>query len=59
MYFDRFDVEAHFAFYADHYSGQFSDFYIRLCESVIILTLAHFSLVTIAYLLMVRLFTIT
>lgn len=31
MYFDRFDiVEAHYAFYSDWHSGQFSDFYARL-----------------------------
>ena len=33
MYFDRFDiVEAHFAFYADNWSGQFCPFYIRQCR---------------------------
>ena len=33
MYFNRFDiVEAHFAFYTDNWSGQFSDFYIRACR---------------------------
>mgnify|MGYP003130327147 CR=1 FL=1 len=31
--FDRFDiVEAHYAFYEEHHSGQASDFYRRLCH---------------------------
>ncbi len=33
MYFDRFDiVEAHFLFYCDHHSGQWSDFYEKMCK---------------------------
>lgn len=31
MYFDRFDiVAAHYAFYCDYHSGQWSEFYKRL-----------------------------
>ena len=31
--FNRFDiVEAHYAFYEEHHSGQSSDFYRRLCH---------------------------
>jgi hypothetical protein len=33
MYWDHFDIlEAHFAFYSDYHSGQWSQFYRRLCH---------------------------
>ena len=34
-YFDRFDIkEAHFLFWSEHHSGQFSDGYIRMCKAL-------------------------
>lgn len=33
--FDRFDIkEAHFLFWSEHHSGQFSDGYIRMCKAL-------------------------
>jgi len=33
MWFDRFDiVSAHYAFYSDFHSGQFSEFYSKMCR---------------------------
>jgi len=33
MYYDKFDIiEAHYAFYVDYHSGQWSDFYARQCK---------------------------
>ena len=33
--FDRFDIkEAHFLFWSEHHSGQFSDGYLRMCKAL-------------------------
>ncbi len=33
MYYDKFDIiEAHYDFYVDYHSGQWSDFYARQCK---------------------------
>ena len=33
MYYNKFDIiEAHYAFYTDYHSGQWSDFYTRQCK---------------------------
>jgi hypothetical protein len=41
MYFDRFDIlSAHYAFCADHYSGQWDELYERLCRIGNLITLS-------------------